>query len=380
MASAVIRIVKVENKKQLKQFVKFPWKIYQNDPCWVAPIIDSQISKFNPDRNPFFRQGEAEAYLALKHDEIAGAIVPWINHRSNAHRNERAAGFGFFEVLNDDEVAAALLNLVCEWARQRGATLIRGPLYFSPQDSPGVLIKGFDTLPPPLVGHTPPYYADLLEKYGFVKHRDAFAYRVELSPFQNDINNLPPKLLRVVHATQTRYHITIRNVNLSDWNNEIKSAMFIFNEALGFQREGVPMDEAEFLKLANDFRRIIDPKLTFFAEVDHKPIGLYVALPNVNQVLQRVNGHLFPFGWINLVRAKKYITMASTKILGVLDEYRNRGVDALFYFKIAEELLARGHEWVDYSLVAEENQMANRLVQRLGGTIYKICRTYKMNL
>jgi GNAT superfamily N-acetyltransferase len=167
---------------------------------------------------------------------------------------------------------------------------------------------------------------------------------------------------------------------MDKWDEELKSAMFIFNEALGYQREGVPMEEAEFIKLVSDIKPIIDPKLIFFAEVENAPIGLYVALPNINQVLIRLNGRLFPFGWLKLSHASKYITMASTKILGVLKEYRNKGIDALFYMKIAEELMSRGHEWVDYSLIAEENRMANRLVQRLGGKIYKICRTYQLLL
>ncbi len=377
---APIEIVKAANRKQLLNFIKFPWIVYKNDKNWIPPLIKSQIEKLDSRNGVFFQQGEAEAFMAIRDGQIVGTVVPWMNHRSNVFNNEKTAGFGYFELLDDFEVCKQLLDTACHWARQRGAQLIRGPLYFSPQDSPGVLVKGFDIAPVPMVGHTPRYYATLLEKYGFEKHRDAYAYKIDLTMFKNNINNLPPKLLRVAAGIQQRYNIKIRHLKMEDWDNELKAGLHIFNQALGYQREGVPMDEAEFNKLASDLKPIVDPKLVFFATVNEQPVGLYVAIPNVNQVLQHVNGRLFPFGWLKLAMASKYITMISTKILGVLEDYRNKGVDALFYLKIAEEAIKRKHEWIDYSLVAEENQMANRIVQRFGGTIYKICRTYKMSL
>lgn len=377
---SAVKILKVENRKQLRNFVKFPWIVYQNDQNWIPPLINSQISKLDPQSGVFYQQGEAEAFVAIRQNTIVGTVVPWMNHRANVFRNEKSVGFGFFEMLEDYEIAHSLLATVCDWARQRGATIIRGPLYFSPQDSPGVLIKGFDTLPPPMVGHTPAYYAPFLEKFGFMKHRDAFAYKIDLTPFRNNINNLPSKLVRVANGVANRYKIKIRNLNMDHWDNEIQAALFIFNEALGYQREGVPMDEAEFIKMTSDLKPIVDPKLVYFAEIDNQPIGLYIAIPNINEVLRQINGRLFPFGWYKLANASKYITLLSTKVLGVLDEYRNKGVDALFYTRIAREAMARGHQWIDYSLVAEENQMANRIVQRMGGTVYKICRTYYLEL
>ncbi|MBD3287992.1 hypothetical protein GF337_04240 [candidate division KSB1 bacterium] len=375
-----IDIIKAETRKQLRTFVKFPWTVYKNDKNWVPPLIASQIEKLDSNNGVFFQQGDAEAFMAFRDGKIAGTIVPWINHRSNAFKDEKTAGFGYFESIDDFDVCRKLLDTACNWANRRGAEVIRGPLCFSPQDSPGVLISGFDISPVPMVSHTPRYYAPFLEEYGFEKHRDAYAYKIDLTHFKNDIKNLPPKLLNVAEGVQQRYDIKIRNLKMEEWDDELKSGLYIFNEALGFQREGVPMDESEFRKLASDLKPIVDPKLVFFATVNEQPVGLYVAIPNVNQVLQHVNGKLFPTGWLKLLMASKYITMISTKILGVLEEYRNKGVDALFYVKIAEEAMKRGHKWIDYSLVAEENKMANRIVRRLGGTIYKTCRTYKMDL
>lgn len=375
-----ISVIPVITKKQRREFVTFPWKVYKDDPCWVPPIIKSQMSKLTPDTGHIFQQGEAHPFMAVRGTEILGTVVSWINYRANAFRNENSVNFGYFETLPDYDVAASLLEQVLNLARAKNATIIRGPLYFSPQDSPGVLVKGFDTLPAPLTGHTPPYYSEFLEKFGFEKHRDALAYRIDVTLLNKDINNLPPKLLNVARAVQKRYNVNVRTLRMDDWDNELKSAFFIFNEALGYQREGVPMDEVEFMKLSSDLKKIIDPQLIHIAEVDERPIGIHVAFPNINQLLKELNGRLFPFNWMKLIRSSRYITDVSTKILGILESYRNKGIDALLYYNFAEEVLKRGHDWVDYSLVAEENQMANRIIQRLGGTVYKICRTYKMEL
>lgn len=380
MSNTNIEIIKVTSSRQRKQFVKFPWKVYANDPYWIPPLVRTQLSRLNPGKNPFYKHGEVDFFLAIQNGEIVGTIAPWINHRINKYLNEKGAAFGFFELFNDQKVAASLLETACNWARQKGASYVRGPIYFSPQDSPGVLIKGFDSIPAPMVGHTPAYYAELIDGYGFRKHRDAFAYRIEIKAFNNDINKLPTKLLRVANSVEKRYRVKIRTLNLKNWESELQSAISIFNTALGYQREGVPMDDEEFIKMATNLRKIVDPKLIFFAEVDGRPIGLYVALPNINEALKHVNGVLFPFGWFYLVNYNRYVRVTSTKILGVLEDYRNKGIDALFYYKIAEELIKRGHEWIDYSLVAEENDMANKLIQRLGGKIYKICRTYHLDI
>ncbi|MEE4311176.1 MAG: hypothetical protein V2J62_04850 [candidate division KSB1 bacterium] len=380
MKDSDISLTRVTNKKQLRQFVTFPWKVYENDPFWVPPMIRSRMAKLSPETGQFYRQGEAVPMLALRDGKVVGTVVPWINHRANKFRNENAVNFGFFETLPEYEIAETMLSGVIEWAKEKDATVVRGPLYFSPQDSPGVLVEGFDSLPGPLTGHTPPWYSTFIEQFGFQKHRDALAYKVDLSGLNNDINNLPPKLLNVARAVQKRYRVKVRTLRMNDWDNELKAAFYIFNEALGYQREGVPMDEVEFLKLSSDLKKIIDPGLIHVAEVDERPIGIHVAFPNVNQLLKALNGRLFPFNWIKLLRREKYITDVSTKILGVLEAYRNKGVDALLYYKFAGELLKRGHTWVDYSLVAEENRMANRIMQRMGGTVYQICRTYKMDI
>ena len=380
MPASNIEIVQIHDEAGRQRFVRFPWRVYRDDPLWVPPLIRSRLHTLDPMRGTFFQQGEAALFMARRGGEDVGTIVPWINHRANRYRGETVAGFGFFEVLEDYAAAEALLTTACDWARSRGMTLIRGPIYFSPEDSPGVLIEGFDYPPVVLVGHTPAYYAGFLERFGFRKYRDAYAYRIEAASIGHNLEKLPPKLVRVAQAARKRNRATIRSLRMDDWDDEIAKAMVIFNEALGYQREHVPMAEAEFRRFAEELRVIIDPDLTLFVEVDGRTVGLSVTLPDINQVLKRVNGRLFPLGWLKLLWYRRRINVASLKIVGVLEGYRGRGLDALLYVETARQVMAKGYAWLDISLAAEENVMSNRLIRNMGAQVYKVFRTYQMVL
>ncbi len=362
------------------RFVRFPWQVYQNDPLWTPPLLRSRLKTLDPARGTFFRHGEAALFLARRGEQDVGTIAAWINHRANRYRGETVAGFGFFEVLEDYPAAEALLSAACRWARARGMTLLRGPLYFSTEDSPGALVEGQNWPPVLLVGHTPLYYAPFLQRFGMRKYRDAYAYRKDLGIFGGDVNNLPPKLLRVARAVRRRTRLTIRNLRMADWDRELAAILDIFNRALGYQREHVPMDEAEFLSFANDLKQIADPDLIFLAENGDKPVGISITLPDINQVLRRMNGRLWPWGWLKFVWYRYRINVASLKILGVLNEYQGRGIEALFLVETVQRLIEKGYWWVDFSLIAEENRKIQRLTENLGAERYKVYRTFEMAL
>lgn len=372
-----LRVQPVTTERDRKVFVRFPWLIYRNDPQWVPPLIHQRERQLDPEQGSFFGHGEAAPFLARRDGEVVGTVVAWINHRSNAYLKEKAAGFGFFEVLQDYSIAEALLTAACDWARGRGMEVIRGPFYFSMDDSPGVLIEGFDQPQVVLTGHTPPYYADFIERFGMEKYRDAYAYRGDLALLKGDIANVPRKILRVAEAIRRRAKVTVRSLQMDDWDNELAIAMDIFNQALGHMRNHVPMDETEFRRFANDLRVILDPDMVLLAEVAGRPVGFSVALPDINRALKHVNGRLSPLGLLKLWWYRRRINVASFKVLGVLEEYRGRGIDSLFYVETARQLLAKEYEWIDLSLVAENNVMMNRMVQRIGGTVYRHYRTYQ---
>ncbi|RLC66703.1 MAG: N-acetyltransferase [Chloroflexi bacterium] len=380
MFSSSLEIVPVLDQRGRKRFVRFPWHIYHHDPLWVPPLIRSQLHVLDPQRGPFFRYGDAALFMARRGGQDVGRIAGWINHRANQFLGEKAAGFGFFETYNDHEIAAALLDAACNWAREQGMETIRGPFYFSMDDSPGVLIEGFDRSPVLLCGHTPPYYADLLEQYGLIKYRDAYAYAVDLNTFGGDVNNLPPKIVRVAEAVRRRTGVKIRTARMEDWDAEVARVMHLVNVAMGYMRNHVPMDEREFVRFTDELRRVIDPELILFAELDDQPVGFAATIPDVNQALKAVNGRLFPLGWLRMWWHMRHVDVASLKLLAVLEEYRSRGLDSLLYLETARILMQKKYNWVDLSLTAEHNVMVNRLTTNLGGQRYKTYRTYYKDL
>ncbi len=375
-----VEIVPIRDPQGRKRFVRFAWQIYRDDPLWVPPLIRVQLHSLDPARGSFFRYGDAALFMARRGGQDVGRIAGWINHRANRFLNEKAAGFGFFESIDDYEVARALLDAVCAWAQGQGMETIRGPFYFSMDDSPGVLLDGFDFPPVLLCGHSPPYYAALLERYGMLKYRDAYAYRTDLGRFQGDVNNLPPKILRVADIVRRRGRVHLRHADMSQWDREVQRVMFLVNEAMGYMRNHVPMDEREFTNFTDDLKHIVDPELVLFAEVDGEPVGFAATIPDVNQILKRVNGRLWPLGWFHLWRGRRTINVASLKLLAVLKEHRARGLDALFYVETARVLLRKGYDWVDMSLTAEDNDAINTLIHNLGWDIYKVYRTYHKSL
>ena len=380
MSLSNVEIVPVQDQQSRERFVRLAWHIYQDDPLWVPPLVRSQLHTLNPQRGSFFRYGDAALFLARHDGQEVGRIAGWINHRANQFLDEKAAGFGFFETVDNYAVAKALLDAVCDWALGQGMETIRGPFYFSMDDSPGVLIEGLDLPPVLMCGHSPLYYSDLLERYGLEKYRDAYAYWIDLSSFNGDVANLPPKILRVAESVRRRTGVQIRPARMEDWDAEVVRIMRLVNEAMGYMRNHVPMDEQEFIRYTDELRQVVDPDLIFLAEIDGQPVGFSATIPDINQALREINGHLFPVGWFRLWWRMRHTDVASLKLLAVLQGHRLRGLDSLLYLETARALLRKGYTWLDMSLTAEHNITVNHLVQHLGGKRYKLYRTYHMSL
>jgi GNAT superfamily N-acetyltransferase len=379
-----VGIVPVRDQQERERFVRFPWRVYRakggKDPLWIPPLVRSQLHQLDPQRGPFFRYGEAVLFLAQRDGQDVGRIAGWINPRSNEALSEKAADFGFFETFDDYAIARALLDAVVDWACASGMETLRGPFYFSMDDSPGVLIEGVDYAPVLMCGHSPPYYAALLERYGLAKYRDAYAYRMDLARFGGDAGNLPPKVTRVAETVRQRTDVRIRAARMEDWGAEVGRVMHLVNVAMGHMRNHVPMDEQEFTRFTDELRQFVDPDLILFAELDGQPVGFSATVPDVNQALRRANGSLFPLGWLWLWWAARRIDVATFKLVAVLEGHRLRGLDALLYLETLRELLRKGYSWVDMSLVAEHNVMSNLLARHMGGERYKVYRTYEMSL
>jgi len=375
-----LSIQEVTTPQELRAFVKFPWRVYRDDPNWVPPLISERLSYLNPQKNPFYQHAEVALFLARRGRQTVGTIAAFVNHRAVEHLGEKVGGFGFFEVIEDYAVAERLLDTARQWVKDRGMSILRGPTNFTNNDCPGVLIEGADCPPVMLEAHTPPYYKVFLERYGMKKYEDLYAWRAFRSQIGTELKNIPPELLRVAEVARQRSGVTIRKADLTRWEEEVATACRIFNVTLTHLPEHVPLTEAEFRHIADQIRPFLDPDLALFAEVDGQPVGFCISLPDINRVLIHLNGRLFPLGWLKLWWYMRRIDVVSFKLMGILEEYRRRGIDALLYLESIKAVFAKGYKWLDGSLTSEYNPIVNYLAQRLGAERYKHYRIYEMTI
>ena len=376
----MITIQPVSTPTDLETFIRFPWRIYQDDLYWVPPLLSRQRKRLDPDRNPFYQYAEQRAFLAYRENTVVGTVAAIINHQHNQQLDQRIGYFGFFETINDVEIAYQLLSAACDWLAQRGMAHVRGPVNGAPTDEVGVLLSGFDTHPVMWVGHNPPYYRTLIEGFGFHKYDDVFAYEITDDMFASQPNRFPPKLLRVAELAQARTKATLREINLNRWDAEIEWAHHIYNTAFRTIEGHTDMGLDKFRNLAEEVRPLLDPKLALVAEVDGTPVGFALALPDANEALRHFDGRISRWGKIKLWWRLKRARTACFKLLGVLPEYRGRGLEALLIRGVGKALRRGGYERVDMSLASEKNEAINRVIQRMGGRIYRRYRIYEMDL
>lgn len=370
-----VKPVDINSKKELKRFIKFEWEVYRGDKNWVPPLIIDMMAKFNLKKNPFFEHSEVQPFIALKENKIAGRITAIINHNHNEFHNEKVVFFGFFEVLNDFEVAKALLDTVAEFGRKKGMNIMRGPASFSSNDTWGLLVENFDEPPVIMMPYNPPYYIELLEKYGLVKAKDLLAYKLDA-----ETAKLPERVEKMVNYLEKREDIRIRSVNFKNLEEEIKILRDIYNDAWEKNWGFVPFTEKEFEHTAKELKTIALPEMTLVVEVKGEPVGLSVCIPDANYAIKFANGRLFPFGIFKILYHFKKIKFGRLLILGVKKDYRKRGIEALFYAKTLEAGKRLGWTGAELSWILEDNELIKRGIELMGGRVYKKYRIYEMNI
>ncbi len=379
-----VHIIPVTTEKQRRTFARFPWKLYRHDPNWVPPIFMDHLALLTPGKHPFWEHAEQQLFLARRGDEIVGTICAHINHRHNQVHQDKVGFFGFFEVIEDKAVAHALLAAAADWLRGRGMEAIRGPENPSQNEEVGLLIDGFDRPPVVMMTYNPPYYRDFIEEAGFEKAQDLWAWIIRTSIFDYDVRKLPRKFIRVAEAARRREGVTVRKLDMKRFEQDVEIAKIIYNGAWEKNWGFVPFTEAEIDHLAQDLKMILDPDLVYIAEVDGKPAGISLGVPDVNQALHKIrpgpNNWSLPLTLLKFLWYRRKINTFRLLIMGVLPEYRTLGIDALFYVETARAAFAKGYEYCEMSWILESNDMMNRIIERLGGRIYKTYRIYEKPL
>jgi GNAT superfamily N-acetyltransferase len=378
-----LTIKPVENLDDRKAFLSFPWTVYKDDPYWVPPIFSERLHYTDPEKNPFFEHAEVQFYLALRGDEVVGTIGVFTNHRYNEYNKENIAFFGFFEVLEDFEAAQALFKTAESWAKERGHTALLGPAQYSTNDECGLLVDGFNDRPRILTTYNPTYYINYIETLGYQYARDLWAYAISIKDFMRHTGE---RLDKLTNRILERKNITIRNLNMKKYDEDVDKLKVLYNSAWSKNWGFVPFTDAEIDKMAEDLHDIIDPDVVFIAEKDNKTVGFSLALLDLNEPLQLAYPTPSTPDWWLMAKLAWYwkirnrISWIRVWALGVLPEYRNLGIDALFYHKTAQAAAKKGIAMGDMSWILDNNDEMNKPIIAMGGKVYKTYRFYEKSL
>jgi len=371
----MIQIKKVKSPKDVKAFIMLPFRLYKDDPNWIPNLIGDDKKHLSQKHNPFFQYAEAELFLALKDGKVVGRISAHTNPRHNAKHNDKAGFFGFFECIDDVEVARALLDEAISWNKAKGRDNILGPFNFTINDQCGLLVDGFDTPPMLLNTHTKPYYPKLLEEAGFTKAMDMYAYLSEKT-------EMPERIERMAAAIERRTGVKIKTLSADKKQRaeDIKRIFKVYEKAWEDNWGNVPLSQAELEHLTAQLLPLADPELVLLAEIDDEPVGFCLAMPNFNEVLQVMRGRINPITIVKALIAKNKISTARVITMGVIDGYRQKGIDTVFYYRSYKHGLAKGYFRGEFSWVLETNTMMNRVAEMLDAERYKTYRIYEKQI
>ena len=372
----MIEIIKLDktNKKHLTQFIDFPHDLYANDPNYVPMIFMEQEALLNPKKSPFFKHSTAEYFLAKKDGKIAGRIAAIRNNNHIAFTGKKEGFFGFFDVINDFEVAKKLLDTAVEWLNTEGLTNVIGPTNFSTNETVGVLIENFNEPAFIMNTYNSPYYDKLLLEYGFKKFTDLLCYDLPTRDMPQEVVDFGEKLEKRLNERG----ITIRKINMKKYKEELDNFLPIYNNSWAENTGFVPMTDAEIKQIATDLKPIIDPDFIYFAEKDGKPIGAAITIPNVNEIQINIKkGRLFPTGALKILFGLKKIKSVRIFALGTLKEYRRLGIDVCFYVKNIVTAREKGILRGEASWILENNVAMNKALEHINGKVYRKYRLYE---
>jgi GNAT superfamily N-acetyltransferase len=328
------------------------------------------------DGNPFFEHAEAEYFLAWRDGEPVGRITAHVDHRMNEFQGTNWGLFGFFDSENDLEIARALLDTAIGWHAERGRVEVLGPMDFTTNDDPGLLVEGYERRPIVLQNWHHPYYRELLEGCGLEKEMDLYFWEIKLERAEARGGFHP-----MIHATAEKvvneHGVTIRHMRKRDFEAELQRFMDVYNAAWERNWGFVPVTQQQVRFYAKDLKPILDENWAWIAELDGEVIGAALSLPDINQCLEHMNGRLLPLGWAKFLYYKRRINAIRVFALGVKPQYQDLGVAAAFYVEHLKGGSPDGVTWGEMGWILEVNEAMNRAMEGMGAEIVKRYRVYR---
>jgi GNAT superfamily N-acetyltransferase len=367
-----VSIVAVNSRKERKEFLSLPWKLYANDPNWIPPIRHNQKELVNYRKHPFYENAEVQTFIARKNGETVGRVAAIIDHGHNEYYDERRGMIGFFESKDDMGISRGLFDAARKWFAEKDIKLLRGPLNPSMNYECGLLIDGFDSPPCFMMTYNPPYYEKLFDDYGFKKTQDLYAYYAHVDM----LNSVDPKMIFIVEEAAKRFNVKVRPVHKKNFKQEIMTFLEIYNRAMPGNWGYVPMSKSEVKTAAEGLKFLMVHELSVMAEVEGKEVGVVFGLLDYNPIIKKIDGRMFPFGFLRILMGRKKLTRVRLVSTTVLPEYQRWGLGVVLLAKLLPKAIDWGLVDCELSWVLESNTLSRGTIERGGADLIKTYRIY----
>lgn len=372
MPAPEIRRVRSLNGRRV--FVDVPFRIHGGDPNWVPPLRMTVYDRISP-KHPAHAHQDTALWVAYRHGRPVGRIAACYDTLFNQHSGEKWGWIGFYDTFDDAEVASALFETACAWAKARGAEKCVGPANFTTNDELGLLVEGFDEPPSILTLQNPPYYEKLWTSNGWEQAMDLWGWHFEKS--STDLND---RQRRTLDRLQKRAKVRVRSVNMDDYDNDVGKLFEVYNAAWEDNWGFAPMPEVEIRHMAKQFKQIIRPEWVFGLETDDGTVvAVCVTLPDMNLPMRKVrSGRLLPFGWYPLLTERKKVSKARVWALGIRPDYQHLALGPLLYREIVDRLAADPYiTESEGGWTLATNHRINNQLEGMGARVSKVWRLYQ---
>ena len=367
-----VEIKKVESKQDFKEFIELPFRLYRENPYWVPPLRMMIRETLDEEKYPFWKHARKELFLALRDGRTAGRIAAIIDDSHVKFHEEKLGFFGFFECEDDQETANALFDAAKKWLREKGMLAMRGPTNPSLNDECAFLLEGFEQKPVIMMPYTFRYYLKLAEGYGLKKSKDLISLLVHYDW------GLPSRIEKLTKRIYRNMHLNVRSFDLKHFDRDVEIMKKVYNAAWEKNWGFVPMTDEEILYTGKFLKQFGDPRLVKIAEVDGKPVGIGLTVPNIDELLARLNGSLNPANLLKFLYYKNKVAGTRSLLGGTIKEFRNTGIILVMFCETQKEFANTYYKWCDFGWNLEDNELINKFDMSIGAKPYKKYRLYEM--
>jgi hypothetical protein len=364
----------VRGRRDLREFIDLPYRLHSTSPVWVPPLRLERRLFLTRRVNAFFKHGDAQLFLARRDGRVVGRISAHYDDAFNAHHGNRWGMFGFLELADEPDVLPALLEAAEGWLKERGRDRMVGPMDFTMNDESGVMVEGFEREPMIRQPWHPPYYAARCDEAGLTKAVDLLMWELHIS----DRSKILPVIFKLAGEVEPRHGIRIRKMSRRSLRRDMDRFAEVYNVAWSENWGFVPYGKADLDQYALDMQLVFDPHWFMVAETaEGETAAMAITVPDINQVLKRMNGRLLPLGWWHYLRRRKIIDRVRVGFLGVKPEFQHTGVAAALYVEHFDMATATPQKWGEMGWILETNKNMNRAMEAMGGRIVRRFRVYE---